>query len=464
MLGRYGRARLYKKENMSPPRHMERRLYYSARDLLDNLDEDEEEVPIPQESENTQPEDVAQKLDESSSSSDEAEAARKKAHKKSKSKKKKQKELSSEDEDPPANQKTPDTVRETPLPDPSMLQNVSKACQELRESLNAQTLSARAMHKSIQETLRAHDTSLDGVKQTHTKFTQVFSATVANITARIEATNQDLQKLLKQTQAFTKTSDRNMEQLHTVQSNHAMAMQQHETHIAQILKRLARIEERLSVLSQVQTIAATPVDDEPMPPEKNVGGLLQNIAHALSPHTKLQRSALLKPNPSGGGAKKKPVVDTAAVIRARAKSPSKPRAHSASPSKRHRSASPRRSPRRHAAKTGCAFGAQEGGWSSPESEQEEEEDAERAAPVMLRELIDAISNLAEPSHDDLDHLWHRLPSVPGMQFPTRSDIMDVHSRQGQILTMLTTLFAEHFEPSHGMPCDGAQNEEDEDFF
>lgn len=59
---------------------------------------------------------------------------------------------------------------------------------------------------------------------------------------------------------------------------------------------------------------------------------------------------------------------------------------------------------------------------------------------VLHELIGALGNFSEPTHDILDDIWYKLPQVDGVNYPTKTNIPDVFDRQAQLLKIMIVLY------------------------
>jgi hypothetical protein len=59
---------------------------------------------------------------------------------------------------------------------------------------------------------------------------------------------------------------------------------------------------------------------------------------------------------------------------------------------------------------------------------------------ILHELIGALGNFSEPTHDILDDIWYKLPQVDGVNYPTKTNIPDVFDRQAQLLKIMIVLY------------------------
>lgn len=61
--------------------------------------------------------------------------------------------------------------------------------------------------------------------------------------------------------------------------------------------------------------------------------------------------------------------------------------------------------------------------------------------VILHELISTLGQLNQPiNHDILDSLWHQLPEIEGVHYPTRLDCVDPFERQSNMLCIMTKLY------------------------
>jgi len=79
--------------------------------------------------------------------------------------------------------------------------------------------------------------------------------------------------------------------------------------------------------------------------------------------------------------------------------------------------------------------------SSPPTSQKNSEPEEENMHVILHELISTLGQCNKPiDHDILDQIWHQMPEIEGVSYPTRSDYIDSFQRQSQMLCLMTQLY------------------------
>ena len=68
-------------------------------------------------------------------------------------------------------------------------------------------------------------------------------------------------------------------------------------------------------------------------------------------------------------------------------------------------------------------------------------DSQETGPhATLHELILAIGQLTNPTHEILDDIWLKLPTTRGLNYPTKTDTPNTLDRQGELLRDMIVLY------------------------
>ena len=95
----------------------------------------------------------------------------------------------------------------------------------------------------------------------------------------------------------------------------------------------------------------------------------------------------------------------------------------------------------HTTPRGTSMGGQHHNIGLKSNESRIDNDSQETGPhATLHELILAIGQLTNPTHEILDDIWLKLPTTRGLNYPTKTDTPNTLDRQGELLRDMIVLY------------------------